>query len=81
MVFSTELLSGKIAEIVSCSFKKFSFPRDKFVGMNIIGSSGFIKEREEICTLTRVSLDFYVVMVVVRHITKHNFLEFASRLR
>lgn len=80
--FSTEPLSGEIAEIVSCSFKKLSFPRDKFVGMNIIGSIfRFIKEREEICTLTRVSLDFYVVMVVVRHITKHNFLEFASRLR
>lgn len=36
----------EIAEIVSCSFKKLSFPRDKFVGMNIIGSSGLLRKEK-----------------------------------
>lgn len=44
--FSTEPLSGEIAEIVSCSFKKLSFPRDKFVGMNIIGSPGLLRKEK-----------------------------------
>lgn len=61
--------------------RSLSFLRDKFVGMNIIGFLGFIKEREEICILIRVLFDFYVVMVVVRYIIKYNFLEFVSCLR
>lgn len=44
--FFIELLLGEIVEIVSCFFKKLSFLRDKFVGMNIIGFLGLLRKEK-----------------------------------